>query len=875
MNAYQAEDAEESLSPDNARLTHDAFMSLGENAPTAAFRAAARLSLQPDAASGLNIDARRMLIEQTRHGLALARGYIIVFTSVPRSDDFQAHVRNVLATDSPQDRQAAAEGLTISWNPAAIPGLLARLQSKDPQARAAAAEALSGSVLATQQHVKAALREATGDRSGAVALLAAVGVARSGDTTLLRDVLRRIRSGELDLSAFADRSVPLTPLRSELQAAVAGLATSDPDNVAGIIARTLSTPAQPGRRADPDVIGDLSRLYVGQDAPSSLQITTEFSNFVYRFAMRAYSEQALIPQVGSADKPFPFDIGQVLGLPGPPYRELAPINRHPRPRLHVRSPMPRLRSRDVEKGFPGGGLAGGGSPGGGSPGGWPPSGDQPWWGPPEPVRRHLQGKLPERVKLGELVQLLVRVAIEPTRNALSGLRESRLDPLRIGPFGLSLGLVVEAPGFKSRSPLRGTLRIPPQGDSGWELFELEATRPGVYTITVMAFNGGVRVGVLPMEITVDPDVVTSAPALRIAPVRPRNREPGELSLVISYNQDLEEYRYQLIDWTIDVPEESRTAPLKERPKDTIENLVAQLNQVARREVGWDAPQTLAWLKGKGLELWRLLIPLDLQHALLDRLGDIKSMMIYTDGDVVPWELLCPASDQGFLVERFPVARWLKGLDGPVTSLNMRPAAFALPEGAPSAAGVEIDAVERILERCGCSMLPVAGNLNGLLAVLEAHEFSMLHFASHNTFAPDAPDTSTIMFGAQPFVPAFLEDYRGDDYRKIPPAFREHAPIIFMNACRTDGKAGLFTQLYGWAEKFLSAGSGAFIGSSWEVVDSSARRFAEGFYDQFASGVTLGDALLQARNAIHDVTGDPTWLAYTLYGDPKATVTTTA
>ena len=38
------------------------------------------------------------------------------------------------------------------------------------------------------------------------------------------------------------------------------------------------------------------------------------------------------------------------------------------------------------------------------------------------------------------------------------------------------------------------------------------------------------------------------------------------------------------------------------------------------------------------------------------------------------------------------------------------------------------------------------------------------------------------------------------------------------------------------------------------------------------GQTLGEAVTAARQAISRKTGDPTWLAYAVYGDPLARMT---
>jgi hypothetical protein len=56
-----------------------------------------------------------------------------------------------------------------------------------------------------------------------------------------------------------------------------------------------------------------------------------------------------------------------------------------------------------------------------------------------------------------------------------------------------------------------------------------------------------------------------------------------------------------------------------------------------------------------------------------------------------------------------------------------------------------------------------------------------------------------------------------------------------------------------------------------VVDSSASTYAQEFYRAALAGDPLGAAAKKARDAIRDEPGDPTWLAYTLYGDPAARV----
>ena len=98
------------------------------------------------------------------------------------------------------------------------------------------------------------------------------------------------------------------------------------------------------------------------------------------------------------------------------------------------------------------------------------------------------------------------------------------------------------------------------------------------------------------------------------------------------------------------------------------------------------------------------------------------------------------------------------------------------------------------------------------------------------------------------------------------------PLVFLNGCETGQGLVSLTGFSGWADKFLKAGAAAFIGSYWSIVDRPALEFAKTFYNQLLAGVAIGEAVRAARLKIkHDFPGDPTWLAYTVFADPLATV----
>jgi hypothetical protein len=60
-----------------------------------------------------------------------------------------------------------------------------------------------------------------------------------------------------------------------------------------------------------------------------------------------------------------------------------------------------------------------------------------------------------------------------------------------------------------------------------------------------------------------------------------------------------------------------------------------------------------------------------------------------------------------------------------------------------------------------------------------------------------------------------------------------------------------------------------------VRSPTAQKLALAFYEAFVKEQrSLAKAAQQARQAIATADGDPTWLAYVVYGDPAATVSAT-
>ena len=255
-----------------------------------------------------------------------------------------------------------------------------------------------------------------------------------------------------------------------------------------------------------------------------------------------------------------------------------------------------------------------------------------------------------------------------------------------------------------------------------------------------------------------------------------------------------------------------------------------------------------------------MVPKVIQDQFWQLRDSITTFNIASDDDKVPWELLyplTPTDDAGFLVEQFPV---LRRVYDQLRSdrILLGEAQYIVPPGSPENAQDEVEVISRILGQP--AEAPIS-DLADLLRLLDTGITGLLHFACHNTFSLETGGSSIKMVGGA-FVPQLLNSAAG---RRC---LANRSPLIFINACRSAGTAAEYTQMMGWASQFMAAGAGAFIGTLWPVRSSQASLFAEAFYGALTAGADLGRAVLTARQTAKD-DADPTWLAYTAYGDPAA------
>lgn len=484
--------------------------------------------------------------------------------------------------------------------------------------------------------------------------------------------------------------------------------------------------------------------------------------------------------------------------------------------------------------------------------------------PATPRPRRLEAQAPEQVAAGGRFGVKVQVALAARPRPAPAVGVD-LPLLSVPAEGAEVLIDVTAPGLALLSDAQQPLQVPADGDSDQLMFSLRAEHEGAFEVLVGAWLGSRSIGRLAVPVHVVNGGSTSADRPVTADVNALRAPSGELSLVIDYDAFARTYGFTVVH-DGDFSKVVTGPPMQLPPRDVVEGLVRRLDDLARTS-GLRPGQARELMRNEGIALWTDAVPEPVRKRIESHLDEATSLSIIATDDPLPWELLCPVSpndpDSRFLVERLPVLRGLRDVGTPELAAEGGPLATVVPAvGAPSTAAEEAALVRQLWrERAGDA--PV-GTLPELTTLLQRGEFGALHFACHNTFDPAR--SSSIAFGNELFGPTALAPMRAVG------AFKTARPLVFLNACRSTGQAPLYAELAGWAEQFLHAGAGVFVGSAWSVRDASAKRFAETFYRALVErGETLGSAALAARQALAEDPDDPTWLAYTVYGDPHATV----
>jgi hypothetical protein len=492
---------------------------------------------------------------------------------------------------------------------------------------------------------------------------------------------------------------------------------------------------------------------------------------------------------------------------------------------------------------------------------------------PGVVEQSLEAEFPNTVPLDEIASLTVSLV----RNADSQSPMAERLPLAALPAGTVIDILVQPRrGFVVEGPAERSLTISDAAETLPVQFKLRAKELGIGQIRVLAFNSGIALGVLTLAPTVVEPNRGTAPTERgthVAALAPISVRLPDLSLLIEEtrvdgvrgfcmrliasdpNANLNYMKYGPILFQTDpgLYFEKLYTDIEEYPLQTEADRAIAVQQLA----------------AKGAYLFDTVVPKEARQKLWELRDKISTVIIQSEEPWIPWELCkLVGEEQGsvvegpFLCEAFALTRWIPGTGlKPALTLNNIGLVVPRDSGLPYAA-TERDFIKS-LAAGSRQVTSISAEFLKLHQALTSGEYDAWHFTGHGGYRDPDPNRSAM----------YLEDKKTFSPYNIAGVVKnlgKARPLVFLNACQIARSGMSLTGIGGWAKQFLLAGAGAFVGAYWSVYDEPAYNFARELYNRLLAGKPIAQAAREARLAIKSA-GDPTWLAYTIFADPLATV----
>jgi hypothetical protein len=273
------------------------------------------------------------------------------------------------------------------------------------------------------------------------------------------------------------------------------------------------------------------------------------------------------------------------------------------------------------------------------------------------------------------------------------------------------------------------------------------------------------------------------------------------------------------------------------------------------------------LNAKGRYLYDYLISPDLKERFWEIRDQIKSITVISEDPWIPWEILKPwrqlgneIEEEKFLCERYAFSRWLEGIPMYRRDSILKVRVVVPKDTSLQGAKEEASWIQEFAKTAGYTVSENS-SFDEVMMGLKTGGFDLLHFSTDGKFDQDHAGLSEI----------FLQDniaLKAEQVSGTLTTFGFSHPLVILNACQSGQSGFSLTGIGGWAKQFLLAQACGFIGTLWSVSDTTAKQFTESLYEELASGQGIDEAVRLARNK-SKVQGDPSWLAYTLYGQPNA------
>jgi len=339
------------------------------------------------------------------------------------------------------------------------------------------------------------------------------------------------------------------------------------------------------------------------------------------------------------------------------------------------------------------------------------------------------------------------------------------------------------------------------------------------------------------------------------------------------------YDYELQFPGIKILKRFTSSPITINRADYVNNLYTEIENLWTTAAG-NAKQFDHELRNFGAGLFSDLFPNEMQEILFKYAKGITSIQVISIEPYIPWELVLvkkPGNQHKWLAAdkylgELGLTRWLFGW-WPAEVLVVRHgrARYVIPEYQDPAFQLPGAPDEKAYLEKAFDAKPVAPDPLAVDKLIrKSGSFDLLHFCCHGAADTNNISHSKLMLQerkkGKTFLPTFLTQTSVEQCGTI--SKDDNRPIIVLNACQTGRLGAGLIRYSGFANAFLQAGAGAFIGCLWSVEDNAAVTFITTMYDGLKDGKTLAEATLTARKAARK-NKDASWISYVVYGNPFA------
>lgn len=503
---------------------------------------------------------------------------------------------------------------------------------------------------------------------------------------------------------------------------------------------------------------------------------------------------------------------------------------------------------------------------------------------PETAHHFFRAQMPAEVEVDEVATVDVTVALEELAVVAS----------RAGAAGAAVvagdrPLVFDVrarKGFEVLGEARTEMEALQPGDAPIDLFfDVRATDIGPGEVDVIVRQGQVPLVMLKMEPKVVREKSQRVQSLTTveASVPDAPRLKGPINELIIFEQTVHgetslKFMFRSPELNIRATAESEAIP------GGLETFVANVYQsiedkwVLRKHTPEEFTKDLQAI---GMTMFEQIVPPKIQKVLWNNRKVLSGIQVLSSEPYIPWEIVhlkgsgATTRDEWFLGQ-LGLVRWLENLEGNGFGPEHIDIAEALAVVPDYPEDTDWELTEPAVELDYLLNKLRATRLESTRAevdrVLETPDsFDLFHFAGHGSAPPGGLDASLIL-GVEPdgrdWLTVQLDSMTVQHRANLTSS--DKRPMVVLNACQVGRLQRRLAGTGGFAKAFLSKGAGLFVSSLWAVGDEPAREFVEGLYESLLSGSMVADAVVQARTRARD-SGDVTWLAYTVYGNPHATV----